>query len=508
MKPILELDGITKIYPGVIANHNITFDLQEGEIHAVCGENGAGKSTLMKIIFGMEEPSRGRIILRGEPAAIASPQEAIKLGIGMVHQHFMLVPSFTVAQNLVLGIEPSKFTRINHQEAIRRTREIAGRYNLQVEPEAIVADITVGMRQKLEILKALYRGARILILDEPTAVLTPQETEELFEELLLLKEKGHTIVFISHKLDEVKQISDRITVIRKGEVTGRFITSEVSKEDISEAMIGRLILNSKRKEKPTPGQSVLKVMTLTETAPSGKKLLDQVSFELKEGEVLGIAGVEGNGQGRLIRILTGQHPVNEGAVSIGGQEINPGGIGHIRSLGVAYIPEDRMKQGSVLEGTVWENLAANRIESPDLSRGAFLDKKRITAYSEALVDEYSIQCPDVESVVSFLSGGNIQKIVVARESSGSPILLIADQPTRGVDVGAAELIHKKIAEMSRKGTAVLMVSADLTELLENCTSLLVMFEGRITARFDSPADLDEKELGYYMLGLKTQEEQK
>ncbi len=501
----MRLEGITKVYNTTVANRDISFNLRQGEIHALCGENGAGKSTLMKILFGMEQPSKGQIYMRDEPLYIDSPQTAINLGIGMVHQHFMLVPSFTVAENLMLGVEPVKYTRISREEVLRKTREISERYNLFVDAAARTEDITVAMMQKLEILKALYRGAKILILDEPTAVLTPQETEDLFEELILLKEQGHTIVFISHKLHEVKRISDRITVLRKGMVTGRFKTEDVDEQEISRAMIGNLQINKREQTGSAGGHVVLRASELCTVSDSGVKTLNRLSFELREGEILGIAGVEGNGQAELVQILTGRLRPEKGNVLINGNELSGRGIAAVRKMGVSYIPEDRMKDGCVTGAAVWENLLTNRLDDRRLVKNSFLKKKAIEELSSSLTAEYDIQCAGIREEVSYLSGGNIQKVVVARECSVATKLLIADQPTRGVDVGAAARIHERILQMSQQGTAVLLISADLSELLKVCTSLLVLFEGRKTAYFDSISALDERELGYYMLGLKHQD---
>ena len=502
MEPLLQLEGITKVYPGVVANRNVSFDLRTGEIHAVCGENGAGKSTLMKIIFGMERPSEGRMLLDGAPVQIGSPRVAIQLGIGMVHQHFMLVPSFTVAENVVLGIEPTRFGKIDRRKVLRETRAIAERYHLKLLPEAKVEAITVGMMQKLEILKALYRGARILILDEPTAVLTPQESEELFEELLQLKDAGHTIVFISHKLKEVKRISDRVTIMRRGEVTGSFATCNVSEAQISERMIGKVVATQSAAVDLSPGDPVVVVRDLTLRTTSGKHTLDRVGFEVRSGEILGVAGVEGNGQAELVAILTGRLPFDAGVVTYHGHEVRAQGLRYVRSLGVAYIPEDRIKVGCAVGGTVWENLITNRIEHPQFSRRSIMKRGAIRAHAGALVQEFDIDCPTIDSTVSVLSGGNIQKVVVARECANDATILIADQPTRGVDVGAAARIHRKMLDLRRAGAAILLVSSDLTELLELATRLIVVFEGRISASFETIAQLDETKLGYSMLGLK------
>ena len=507
---MLRLEGITKVYSGVVANRNISFDLREREIHAVCGENGAGKSTLMKIIFGMERPSQGRILLRGKEVHIDSPQKAIELGIGMVHQHFMLVPSLTVAENLVLGIEPVKFRKIDRREAIRRTCEIAERCNFRISGEARVADLTVGMMQKLEILKALYRGAKILILDEPSAVLTPQETGELFEELRKLREQGCTIVFISHKLKEVKKISDRVTVMRRGVVTGVFESAAVSEQRISELMIGRLPAKVQSQQKPIEtndwiGDIAVSVRDLS-LRSAKKMLLNHINFALRRGQILGIAGVEGNGQTELVRVLTGYEPNYGGTVCYHGINGKGKNIGELRALGLCWIPEDRIQTGSAAAASLWENLITNRIGH--FARHSVLDRRAIQAHARQLAQDFDIRPANVENAVSVLSGGNMQKLVVARECSADTTILIADQPTRGVDVGAAMCIHEKIRQLAGRGAAILVVSADLAELLALCTDLIVLFEGRITASFDRTQKLDETELGLYMLGIAEQAAQK
>jgi simple sugar transport system ATP-binding protein len=504
MEPILQLNGITKVYPGVVANHDITFSLYPGEIHAICGENGAGKTTLMRMLFGMEQPSGGQIFYKGTETRIESPEQAIKMGIGMVHQHFMLVPSFTVAQNLVLGMEPTNHTKIDDGMAIAETERISRQYNLQVDPTAKVADISVAMMQKLEILKALYRGAEVLILDEPTAVLTPQETDELFRELKDFKAKGHTIIFISHKLKEVKAISDRITVIRKGELIASEKADKLTEQEISTLMIGKLIVNGEKRSDTVREKTVLSVQELTLKAPdSDRLLLDSISFDLREGEILGLAGVEGNGQEELVEIITGRREADSGTIEFDGMTANAEGIHAMRKRGLSYIPEDRMKDGCAKDATIWENLVTNRLEDRQyVNRFGVMDRKKLQTLSNDLIDEYTVKCSSLHEMTVSLSGGNIQKVVVARECSHDPKLLVANQPTRGVDVGAAKLIHEKITDLAGHGKGILLVSADLGELLQVCTSLIVIFDGKLTADFRDIRDLDEKELGLYMLGIK------
>lgn len=505
---LLEMRGISKVYPnGVVANAGVNFSLREGEIHAVVGENGAGKSTLMKMMFGMEEPSEGEMLLRGEKVRFRSPQDAIDSGVGMVHQHFMLVPSFTVVENMILGMEPRKGLGINRAEAERVTRELSAKYNLHVDPNARVEDLSVGMKQKVEILKALLRGAQILILDEPTAVLTPQETEELFRELKLLKQAGHTIVFISHKLKEVKTLCDRITIMRAGRTEGVFETASVTEQEISRLMVGRDVVLKYDKEKKAKGKPVLAVRDLAYSNAAGKKTLDRVRFAVREGHILGIAGVEGNGQAELVKALTGHLPGATGTIDVAGSAVAGQGIKAVRGLGVAYIPEDRMRQGAAKEASIADNLISTRYAKKEWNRGPFLDRRRIAQMSKDMIERFKIRCKGPEQEIGMLSGGNMQKVIVARESSASPRLLIAEQPTRGVDVGAAQLIHQRLLELREQGCAIVLLSADLNEVLELSDSLIVLYNGGVAAYFDDPSGVSEEKLGLYMLGLEQQSEE-
>ncbi|MBJ6361509.1 ABC transporter ATP-binding protein [Paenibacillus sp. GCM10012307] len=504
---VLEMRNITKVYQnGVTANRNVDFSLREGEIHALAGENGAGKSTLMKILFGMEAPSDGEILLRGEGVRFQTPQDAIEKGIGMVHQHFMLVPSFTVAENMVLGMEPKRGLGIHYEEAVRMTKALSEKYQLTVDPRAKVESLSVGMKQKVEILKALLRGAKVLILDEPTAVLTPQETEELFKQLLLLKQEGHTIVFISHKLKEVKAICDRITIMRSGTSAGVFNMADVTEQEISRLMVGRDVMLKYDKEESFYGPPVLDVKGLTYVNALDKKALSDIHLSIRTGEIVGIAGVEGNGQAELVKALTGGLDGRvQGSAKVNGSEISNLDIRSIRDLGISYVPEDRMSQGAAKEESISDNIISTRYRSREWNKGLFLKGKSIVSLAEKLIEEFKVRCSGPAQPIGMLSGGNMQKVIVARECSIDPILLIAEQPTRGVDIGAAQLIHQKLLEMRSQNCAILLISADLNEIMELSDTLYVMYGGELVAAFDKPSEVTEEELGLYMLGLKKQQ---
>lgn len=502
---LLKMEKITKVYPsGIVANDGVDFSIREGEIHAICGENGAGKSTLMKILFGLHTPEEGKITLRGEEIHITSPTVAIEYGIGMVHQHFMLVPSLTVAENMVLGVEPKKGLFIDMDKAIKTTEELSNKYNLHVDPRAKVEDIPVGIKQKVEILKALLRGAKILILDEPTAVLTPQETKELFNQLKLLKEKGHTIIFISHKLNEVKELCDRITVMRNGKSMGVHNTSDVTEEDISRLMVGRDVVLRVEKEKASPKESILNIKDLVYVNELGKKALKGISFSVRKGEILGVAGVEGNGQRELVESITGLESPTSGSIKIVDKEVIGKTIKQIRRLGTSHIPEDRMTYGVAGDVSIEQNIISDKYDTSEYNGKVLLKTKTIKERAVELIKEYRVKCNSANQKVRMLSGGNIQKVVVAREFSGGPKLLIANQPTRGIDVGATEFIRKRLVELRDEGSAVLLISADLNEVMELSDSLIVMYGGEIVAYFEDTSTLTEEELGLYMLGVKKQ----
>lgn len=511
MTTIIEMQNIVKIYPnGVVANDGVNFSVEQGEIHALVGENGAGKSTLMKILYGLENRTSGVILVKNQPVQFRSPHDAIDAGVGMVHQNFMLVPSFTIAQNIVLGHEPTRGSLLNSQEAVRTTQELAEKYGLHVDAEAVVDSVNVGMRQRVEILKTLYRGAEILILDEPTAVLTPQETNELFRAVRTLVDQGKTVIFITHKLREVKEISDRVTVMRNGRVMGILPTSKATREGLARMMVGRDVLLSVDKPPIQRGQAVLKVDDLSYVSETGRPMLKGLKFNVYAGEILGVAGVEGNGQTELVEVLTGLKPATTGTAQIespGGQVDNilrrePR---EVRLAGVAHIPEDRLNNGLALEASIDENLIIDRYFRAPFRKRLFIDYQAVAQQGEELIRQYDIRTPSGKVSVNSLSGGNMQKVIVSREFSSRPALLIAAQPTRGIDVGATEFVRQQLVRKRSEGTAVLLVSADLGEVMSLSDRIIVMYEGRISGVFPDTQSLDEEELGLYMLGIKQQE---
>lgn len=506
-KEVLRMENIVKVYSnGVMANKGINFSVLAGEIHALSGENGAGKSTLMKIIFGEEQPTSGDIYVNGEKTIISSPQLAISLGIGMVHQHFMLVPSLTVAENVILGVEPRKGLLINRKNAHRQVEEMAEKFNMQVSPRARIEDLTVGQKQKVEILKALFRGAKILILDEPTAVLTPQETTELFEELKRLKSNGYTIIFISHKLNEVKELCDRISIIRQGRSMGLYDMKDVTEQDISNLMVGRDVILNIEKKLPEIGDPTIHVKDLSISGENGKTYVNNVSFLLREGEILGIAGVEGNGQSELAEALTGLRTYNSGSIEMCGKEISGCSIKDIRALSVSHIPEDRMTTGVAPALSITENTLSDKISKKKFSKHGIIDKRKIKQYGLDMAKDYQVLCKNPDVRIDSLSGGNIQKAVLARELSSDPKVIIANQPTRGVDVGATEFIRKRLIKMRDSKKSVLLISSDLNEVLGLSDSVIVMHEGQIVAYFPDAGKISELELGKYMLGIEKQSE--
>lgn len=502
---ILSMENITKIYPnGFVANRNVSFSCKKGTIHALLGENGAGKTTLMKILFGFLVPEEGRIVVKGEPVAFKDPQDAIRHGVGMVHQHFMLVDELSVAENVVLGMEPLRRGLFDMGKAIAVTGELAQKYNFELNPRALVRDCSVGVKQKIEILKALLRGAEILILDEPTAVLTPQETKELFVELEKLRDMGHTIVFISHKLNEVKRLCDEFTVLRSGRTVAMGNVSDYTEQQLSNMMVGRDVELVVQKEKmEAPKEQVVQVRNLSYINRTGKKLLDDVSFSLYKRRILGVAGVEGNGQSQLGELMTGLLRITHGDVLVDDVSIKGKNVRSIRKAGISNISEDRMKYGSALTMSVEENIIADRYFTGKYCKGIRLDRKAIRKDVDALIREFKVDCPTRDALAGMLSGGNIQKMIVAREFSSNSKVIVANQPTRGIDVGSTEFIRNQLIRLAReKGVAVLLISADLTEVLEVSDSIVVMSGGQITAYFEDASDVTEMELGEYMLGIK------
>lgn len=516
-KDILRMEGITKIYGnGILANENVDFTLREGEIHALMGENGAGKSTLMNILFGMQQPTSGKIFLNGEEVKIRNSSEALSMGIGMVHQHFMLVPSLTVTENLILGHAPTKGVLIDLAKAKQIVRELSDKYHFNLDPDARVKDLSVGMKQQLEILKALYRGAKILILDEPTAVLTPQETEKLFEQLKLLRDNGHALVFISHKIREVIEICDRVTIMRGGRSMGVYDvhgdpamgTRDITEDEISRLMVGRDAVLEISKAPAQPREVVLSVEKAFHVDSEGKVRVNDVSFAVRSGEILGIAGVEGNGQTELVAMLTGMLPLDAGDVRVSGDSIKGKDIRYIRENMLAYVPQDRLTYGVSAGQDILHNLIPFLTSDKNYTSHGVLKMRRLRKLADEVSRDFLVKCDSSGQLVSMLSGGNMQKVVVGRELSAKTRkqapLVVADQPSRGIDIGATKFIHRKLLEMRDQGTAILLISADLNEILELSDSVIVLYDGKISGYFQDTKELTEKELGQYMLGIKMQ----
>jgi general nucleoside transport system ATP-binding protein len=495
--PAVELRGITKRFPGVVANHDIFLTVRPGTVHAIVGENGAGKSTLMKILYGMQRPDEGEILVDGAAVTIHSPQQAIRSGIGMVHQHFMLADNFTVLENVVLGAE--KLAGIG-AAARDKIKSISHQYGLGVEPDDLMAELGVGDRQRVEILKVLYRGARIVILDEPTAVLVPQEVEELFGNLRELTREGLTVIFISHKLDEVLSVADAITVIRRGTTVATVDPKSVTARDLATLMVGSELPSPEVRESTVTTTPVLAVDGLTVRAPDGRGLIEDITFTIHKGEVLGIAGVEGNGQAELVEAIIGMRN-SSGAIQLDGASVSDWNTRRRREAGVGYIPEDRQRHGLLLDAPLWENRMLGHQTEPPNSRGFLLDIGGARADTEKIVAEYDVRTPGIDVTAGALSGGNQQKLIVGREMSHTPKVLIASHPTRGVDVGAQAQIWDHIREARRAGMGVLLISADLDELIGLSDSLKVMYRGRIVADAD-PATVTPEQLGLAMTGAQ------
>ena len=494
--PLVVMDGISKRFPGVVANDDVHLELRAGEIHGLVGENGAGKSTLMRVLYGLYPPDEGTVTIRGEQVRLTSPRQAIARGIGMVHQHFVLVDRFSVAENIVLGQEDGPI--LDRDGAAKRIETLADQYGFAVDPEALVEDLSVGQEQRAEILKALYRGVDVLILDEPTAVLTPSEALELFDNLRRLRDDGKAVVFISHKLDEVLSVCDRITVLRRGAVVGETAPADTSKERLAEMMVGRQVLFRLDKPEVEPGEAVLRVEDLqVDDAIRG------VSLEVRSGEILGIAGVDGNGQLQLTEALMGLRTPAGGRVIVDGEDVTGRSVEDIRERGVAYIPEDRHDRGLVLEMSLWENLLLGRQHRPELTGGlGVLLIRKIKEVATRLIRAFDVRARSVATTAATLSGGNQQKLILARELDGEPKLLIASQPTRGLDVGAIEFVWRQILEQKAAGRAVLLISAELEEIYELSDRILTLYEGRITGEYlpDAPAE----EIGIGMTGGRTE----
>ncbi len=501
MSYAIELRGIVKRFPGVLANDHIDLQVEKSEIRALVGENGAGKTTLMRILYGLYRPDEGEIYLNGEKAVFHSPMEAIRAGLGMVHQHFMLFPSLSVSENIIYGSEITKAGFVDIDTAHKRVEELADRYGLRVDPKARVGTLPVGVRQRVEILKMLYRDAKTLILDEPTAVLTPQERDGLFTILRELARQERTIIFITHKLNEVMDISDNATVLRGGRVSGTLKTADTSPEEISRLMVGREVLFRIQKTSSETGKTVLNVENLEVQNETGRRLVREVSFDVRQGEIVGIAGVAGNGQTELVEALTGLRKTDGGTVSMQGRDITHGSVEERRLAGLTYIPEDRGHVGLALNASVSDNLIMGYQRSEPISRKLILSYPSIREFSQKLIERFAIKVSQAREKTANLSGGNLQKVVLARELGHNSALLVAEQPTRGVDVGSIEFIHQELLNYRQAGKGILLISAELSEIRSLSDRILVMYEGEIVGELDpDDPETTEERLGLYMAG--------
>jgi simple sugar transport system ATP-binding protein len=503
---IIEMLHITKEFPGIIANDDISLQLRKGEIHALLGENGAGKSTLMSVLFGLYQAEKGEIRKNGEEVKINNPNDANSLGIGMVHQHFKLVEIFTVLENIILGVEPNKMGFLQKKEAREKVVSLSKQYGLYVDPDALIERISVGMQQRVEILKMLYRENEILIFDEPTAVLTPQEIDELMDTMRGFAKEGKSILFITHKLNEIMSVADRCTVLRKGKCIGTVDIKGTTKEELSRMMVGRNISFTVDKKEAAPGEVVLSVDHLTVPSGKGKKnAVEDVSFEVKSGEIVCIAGIDGNGQTELVSALTGLEKLSKGKITLCGNDITKANIRKRSKAGMSHIPEDRHKYGLVLDYTLADNLVLQRYWQPDFQKNGFIKRQEVRSYAEKLIEKYDVRSGQGSvTIARSMSGGNQQKAIVARELDKEHKLLVAVQPTRGLDIGAIEFIHKQLVASRDAGEAVLLVSLELDEVMDVSDRILVMYEGEIVGELD-PKTATVQELGLYMSGAKRDE---
>lgn len=500
---VVELKQITKSFPGVVANDSISLTLRKGEIHALLGENGAGKSTLMNILFGLYQPDHGTIEINGKQVTIDNPNKAIKLGIGMVHQHFKLVQPFTVTENIILGMEPKKGLNIDYKSASAQVAKLSEQYGLQVDPNAKIQDISVGMQQRVEIMKTLFRGADILIFDEPTAVLTPQEIVELMAIMKRLVEEGKSIILITHKLKEIMEISDRVTIIRRGKVIDTVDTNNTNPNELAAKMVGRDVTFQIDKQEPAAGEPVLQLNEVKMENKDGIPVLNGLNLQVRAGEIVGIAGVDGNGQTELIEAITGLRKINSGSIKLSGKEIANLPVRKIIESGLSHIPEDRHKHGLVLDFSISENMVLETYYKHPYSKSGFIDRKTVDRHAEELVEQFDVRTPSIYTKARSLSGGNQQKAIIAREIDKNPDLLIAAQPTRGLDVGAIEFVHRQLIEQRDKGKAVLLISFELDEIMNVSDRIAVIYEGRIVGEV-RPQDTNDQELGLMMAGFMEQ----
>lgn len=499
---ILQAKGITKRFPGVLANDKVDFSLKKGEIHGLLGENGAGKTTLMNILYGLYNQDEGEMLVNGKTVQIDNPKDSISLGIGMVHQHFMLIPVFTVAENIMLGYESTKHGILDRKGVSAKVKELSHQFGLDVDPEALVGQLSVGIQQRVEIVKTLYREAEILILDEPTAVLTPQEADELFAIMRGLTERGVSIIFITHKLKEVLGIAERITVMRSGRVVGTVIPAEIDEAKLASLMVGREVILKVKKGKAKAKGEVLKVENLHVLDDRGLETVHNVSFKVREGEILGIAGVQGNGQTQLAEALTGLRKTESGRVTLAGKDITGKSPRPIIETGLAHIPEDRHRHGLVLGYSVADNMVLCTYYLPPFAKHLVLNQDAVDANAQTLIEEYDVRTPSPFVPTAKLSGGNQQKVIVARELSRDVKLLIASQPTRGLDVGSIEYIHKEIVQMRDRGLGVLLISAELDEIMALSDRIAVMYSGKIVTTIDAK-DATREQLGLWMAGSQS-----
>ena len=500
MAPAIELIGITKTFPGVLANDDVNLTVEEGEIHAICGENGAGKSTLMKILYGMQPADDGRMLVNGNEVEFHSPADAIEAGIGMVHQHFMLADQLTVLENVILGAEPMRsLGRIDFAEGRTHLEEVGEAYGLDVHPDDLVETLEIGERQRVEIIKVLYRGAQILILDEPTAVLVPQEVDELFRNMRELKADGATILFIDHKLDEVLEIADTITVLRQGRTVGTVKPEDVSSRDLAEMMIGSELPTPETTESTVTTDVALDIRSVTVLDEDERTVVDDVSLTVHRGEIVGIAGVEGNGQAELVDVIIGTRHISAGSISLLGEEVMHQSVRHRRHAGLGYVPQDRQRDGLLMDAPLWENTTLGHQTKPPYVKGFWLDRDGMRARTDQVVEEFDVRTPNIDVSAHALSGGNQQKLIVGREMVAEPAVLIAAHPTRGIDVGAQAAVWDDIRDARADGLATLLISADLDELIGLSDTIVVMLRGRFVATLD-PGEITPRDLGAYMTG--------
>ena len=502
----LEMRGIVKRFPGVLANDQVNFDVKAGEIHALLGENGAGKSTLMKILYGLYQPDAGEILLNGGPIQIHSPNDSIKYGIGMIHQHFMLVDNLTVAENVALGLPSSREPMLDLDQVSLRIQDLANKYGLQIDPDACISDLAVGQQQRVEIVKALYRGAALLVLDEPTAVLTPQEVDDIFAILRQMAREGHALIFISHKLHEIVDLTDRVTVLRDGRVVGTRLTAEVTKRDLAQMMVGREVSLERYRQPGAAGEVRLQLRNVTAVNSQGAPVLRDINLEVRSGEIVGVAGVSGNGQKPLAGVIAGLWPATSGQVLLDNKDVTNLSPAEKIQAGLSYIPEERMQDGVIKDFSVAENLILRDHAHPPYSRGIFLQFRQIADNAGEMIRRFNVKTPSKETPVKNLSGGNIQKVVLAREQSRHPRVLLAAQPTRGVDIGATEYIHSQLLQQRAEGLATLLISEDLDEIRALSDRIVVMFGGEIMGTVDNDKTTIE-ELGLMMAGERREPDQ-